>query len=1416
MSVLHVGLDIGSTTAKVAVLDGEDRLLYSRYCRHFADIPAAVDGLIAEVRGNYRGKDITLALAGSGAISLAEGIEIPFTQELVACATSIGRYLPQVDVAIELGGEDAKLTFFDPGGVDQRMNETCAGGTGAFLDQMAVLLDTDAAGLNELAKSCRTLYPIASRCGVFAKTDVQPLIRDGAAREDIAGSIFQAVVNQTIGGLACGRRIAGNVAFLGGPLYFLSELRARFAATLNLRPEQCVFPENPHLFVAIGAALLGKKGDILNMEELHEKAVRYFSSRHAGESNVLPALFADDQAREEFKKRHSRQRIRSVDLTDYAGDAFLGIDVGSTTSKIVLIGEGGELLFSRYVTGGDPLGVVKSVLSELYDTLPDNVFIRGSGITGYGEKLVGAAFGVDVGEVETVAHARAAEFVQPGVDFVIDIGGQDMKCLGVKNGVVNRVFLNEACSSGCGSFLQSFAESLGMTVPEFAAAAEKSAMPVDLGTRCTVFMNSRVRQAQKEGASIPDISAGLAYSVVRNALYKVLKIRSADELGNRIVVQGGTFKNDALLRAFELTTEREVVRPGVPELMGAFGVALIARDRWSANRPVGPESSLVAPEALRAFAFETSTSRCGGCGNRCLLTRTRFDDGRSYVGGNRCERGAPTSSRASLPPNLYARKYERLFGHYEPLEPERAFRGTLGLPRVLNMYENYPFWFTLFTTLGFRVELSSTRPEESLGIDTVPSQTVCYPAKLAHRHLLDLIGRGVTRIFYPGVPKERIESEGTHNHFNCPVLAGYPDVVRLNIDELREPGVEFVAPFLPLDSPRAMLKHLPEALAAFRDVRIGKREIKRALDAAYAEQSRFKRDIRAYGDEVLEFLKREGGIGIVLAGHPYHLDPEVHHGIPELVNGYGVAVLTEDSICDRDEGHEATKGLYVVDQWVYHSRLYRAAAVVARHPELQMVQLNSFGCGLDAISADQAASLLERHGKLHTLIKIDEGKNNGAVQIRIRSLLAAVRHASAPTPPVHGDRTGPRGGTSRSVRTLLCPPLSPHHFQFLQNAVEGTETGEGRFDFVVLPEGSREAIELGLKYVNNDACYPAMVVVGQFLHAFRSGAYDPNTTDCFYAQTGGACRASNYVPLLRRALDAAGYSQVRIWALNAQEDGQAERFRMSRRTLWRTLLALLYGDLIMRLILRTRPYEIVRGSADALYREWTARCQDNVREGSWKKFKTQVREMVQAFSSLAVNLKPKPRVGIVGEILVKFHAGANERLVELIEREGGEAVVPDLSSFLLYCFYDSVYARRKLSGKLLPGVLGKAGLFMMERLVVPLKNALAGTRFGDIHDFEELVEQAESTVSIANQAGEGWLLTAEMISLLESGVNNVLCIQPFACLPNHVTGKGVIRELRRRFQGANILALDYDASVSTVNQLNRIKLLMAGAGRQNL
>ncbi|HBG08629.1 MAG TPA: 2-hydroxyglutaryl-CoA dehydratase, partial [Firmicutes bacterium] len=775
--VVHMGIDVGSTTVKLVVLDENLEVLFSRYQRHYAEIREVVVSLITQAYEQFQEDSVTVAVTGSGGIAAAEHLGVDFVQEVIAGTQAIQAFFPQTDVVIELGGEDAKITFLR-GGIEQRMNGICAGGTGAFIDQMAVLMRTDAAGLNELAKGHKIIYPIAARCGVFAKSDIQPLLNEGAAREDIAASIFQAVVLQTVSGLACGRPIRGNVAFLGGPLHFLSELRKRFVETLKLQDDQAIFPENSQLFIAMGAALSALGSAPVPFSALMER-VKQAQDVKMEETLRLPALFASEEDLAEFRARHGRHAAARRGLDGFAGRCFLGLDVGSTTTKAVLIDEEGSILYTYYGSNeGNPLKSVRQAVLGLYDALPDGAWIANSAVTGYGEGLIKAALQVDLGEIETVAHYKGADFFLPGVDFILDIGGQDMKCLRIKDGAIDEILLNEACSSGCGSFLETFAHSLNLSIEEFTQEALFASEPVDLGSRCTVFMNSRVKQAQREGATVGDISAGLAYSVVKNALYKVIKLRKTDDLGKKIVVQGGTFCNDAVLRSFELLAKRQVVRPDIAGLMGAFGAALIAKERYVE----GYSSTLLDRQALQELSLETQHTRCRGCGNNCLLTINHFGRGRRYISGNRCSKGGGQERSKQELPNLYDYCYERLFA-YQPLDPAQAKRGTVGLPRVLNMYEDYPFWFTFFTELGFSVVLSSrsSKAVYEKGMETIPSESVCYPAKLTHGHIVDLLEKGVDFIFYPCLTHEQREQAEADNHFNCPIVISYPEVINHNV-----------------------------------------------------------------------------------------------------------------------------------------------------------------------------------------------------------------------------------------------------------------------------------------------------------------------------------------------------------------------------------------------------------------------------------------------------------------------------------------------------------------------------------------------------------------------------------------------------------------------------------------------------------
>lgn len=1402
-NLLRMGLDVGSTTVKIVVLDKNDRILHSIYKRHFSDIKSTIKGIVKDACNKFKEDKITMMVTGSGGLSVSKWLDVPFVQEVIACTTTIKRFIPRTDVAIELGGEDAKITFFD-GSIDQRMNGTCAGGTGAFIDQMASLLKTDAMGLNELAKNHKIIYPIAARCGVFAKTDIQPLLNEGASKEDIAASIFQAVVNQTISGLACGKTIKGNIAFLGGPLYFLSELRNRFIETLKLTENEVIFPDKPQLFVAMGAALSSKEEAPIQFKSLIQK-VNDLDKVKDEKVQTLRALFKTDEEYYEFKNRHDRAKIIEKDISEFRGDCYLGIDAGSTTTKIVLIDKEGQLLYSDYRSNeGSPLNSVINMLKKLYSKMPKEAKIINSAVTGYGENLIKSAMKVDIGEVETIAHYKAAEFFSPGVDFILDIGGQDMKCLKVKEGVIESIMLNEACSSGCGSFIETFAHSLNMEVKDFAKAAITSKNPVDLGSRCTVFMNSRVKQAQKEGATVGDISAGLSYSVIKNALFKVIKIRDPKDMGKKIIVQGGTFYNDAVLRAFEMISEREAIRPNIAGLMGAFGAAIISKERYKK----GYESTLADDKKLESFSFKVDMKRCGKCANNCLLTINRFSDNTVFISGNRCERGAGKEKLNKDLPNLYDYKYKRVFNKYIPLKKEECTRGVIGLPRVLNMHENYPFWFTILNDLGFRVQLSprSTKKIYDLGIETIPSESVCYPAKIVHGHIKKLIDMGVDSIFYPCIPYEQKEQKEANNHYNCPIVTSYSEVIKNNMDILKEKNIKFINPFLPIDDKNKLIKRLHEELNKHFNISIG--EIRKAVNLGYEEDEKVKYDIRKKGEEVLDYLRRTGKKGIVLSGRPYHIDPEINHGIPDLITSLGMAVLTEDSIAHLGE---IERPLRVVDQWVYHSRLYAAASFVAKQKNLELIQLNSFGCGLDAVTTDQVEEILERYGKIYTAIKIDEGSNLGAVRIRLRSLNAAIYERDKKNfIPVKLYDIPERIEFTKEMKknhTILCPQMSPIHFQFLKDSF-----GEAGYNLEVLPSVDTSAIDEGLKYVNNDACYPSIIVVGQIIEALKSNKYDLNNTSVIISQTGGGCRATNYIGFLRKAIKEAGFSNIPVISLNVVGLEKNSGFKITPSLVNKSFIGLVYGDLLMRVLYKVRPYEKVEGSAEALYNKWVEKGKTNVKNGSLKEFKNNVNKIVEEFDSLDLKDIKKPKVGVVGEILVKFHPTANNDIVGIIEKEGGEAVVPDLIDFLLYSCYNASFKNRYLSGTKKNKIFSNIGIKLIEFYRKEMKKALnKSKRFSAPEPIEELAKGAKPILSIGNQTGEGWFLTAEMVELIESGVKNIVCMQPFACLPNHVTGKGMIKELKRKYKGANIAAIDYDPGASDVNQLNRIKLMLSVA-----
>ncbi len=1408
-NTLHkLGIDIGSTTVKVAILDQEDHLLFSDYERHFANIQETLSSLLQKAYDALGDFAVVPMITGSGGLTLAKHLGVPFVQEVIAVSTALQHYAPQTDVAIELGGEDAKIIYFEGGNVEQRMNGICAGGTGSFIDQMASLIQTDATGLNEYAKNYKAIYPIAARCGVFAKTDIQPLINEGATREDLSASIFQAVVNQTISGLACGKPIRGHVAFLGGPLHFLSELKAAFIRTLNLDDEHAITPENSHLFAAIGSALNYKPGETTTLVSLRDRLSDGIKMEF--EVARMDPLFASQEEYDAFRARHDGHNVRSADLSTYEGNCYLGIDAGSTTTKIALVGEDGSLLYSFYSNNnGSPLATAIRSIKEIYTLLPPKAKIVHSCSTGYGEALLKAALMLDDGEVETVAHFYAAAFFDPEVDCILDIGGQDMKCIKIKNQTVDSVQLNEACSSGCGSFIETFAKSLNYSVQDFAKEALFAKNPIDLGTRCTVFMNSKVKQAQKEGASVADISAGLAYSVIKNALFKVIKLSDASQLGKNIVVQGGTFYNDAVLRSFEKIAGVECVRPDIAGIMGAFGAALIARERHEA----GYQTSMLSIEQINALTFDTKLARCQGCTNHCLLTINRFSGNRQYITGNRCERGLGKEKNKDNIPNLYEYKNKRLFD-YTPLSAEEAARGTVGIPRVLNMYENYPFWATFFKKLGFSVVLSpqSTRKIYELGIDSIPSESECYPAKLAHGHVTWLIHQNVDFIFYPCIPYERNEFPDSNNHYNCPIVTSYAENIKNNVDEITSGQVKFLNPFMSFASEETLSSQLIKTFGQ-SEFGIPESEIRDAVAEGWKELAVCRMEMQKKGEEVLQYLKETGRRGIVLAGRPYHVDPEINHGIPELITSYGIAVLTEDSISHLQP---VERPLIVMDQWMYHSRLYAAANYVKTRDDLDLIQLNSFGCGLDAVTTDAVNDILTKSGKIYTCLKIDEVNNLGAARIRIRSLISAIRvrekkQTKRTIVPANYNRVV-FTEEMRKNYTILCPQMSPIHFELLEPAFQ-----TAGYNLVVPDVDSRTCVDVGLKYVNNDACYPSLIVVGQLMAAVMSGGYDMSRTAVLISQTGGGCRASNYIGFIRRALEKAGYPDVPVISINLSGLEKNPGFKLTLPLIQHGLYALEFGDIFMRCVYATRPYEAVAGSTDELHEKWKKEVIAFITQKkmlSHGKFKKMCREIIRDFDNLPRKDIKKPRVGVVGEILVKFHPAANNHLVELLESEGAEAVVPDLTDFLLYCFYNTGFKADNLGMSQKSKKIGRLGINFFEWLRSAARDEFTKSRhFTAPAHIDDLARYARDIVSEGNQTGEGWFLTGEMLELIHTGTPNIVCTQPFACLPNHVVGKGVIKELRHRYPGSNIVAIDYDPGASEVNQLNRIKLMLSTANK---
>ena len=1388
----RLGLDVGSTTAKVVILDPQGEIAFCDYRRHQADITGTVRGLLRDAAARLGDVRTAVTITGSVGMGIAERFAVPFVQEVIAAVRYVREREQGIATIIDIGGEDAKIVYLrEDGQADLRMNGNCAGGTGAFIDQMALLLDTDIARLDGLAAEAAHIHPIASRCGVFSKTDIQNLISKNVPKSDIAASIFHAVAVQTVTTLSHGCDLEPGILFCGGPLTFIPSLRRAFIRHLGLPEKAFKVPERANLIPAWGAALHCDRSATMQLSEFTTRPTAGTGAVSA--TPRLPRIFPSKEAYAAWKATKTGHCVRTRRTDGYTGDAYLGIDSGSTTTKIVVTDPEGRLLYRYYApNGGDPIGTVRKGLEKFAAECAATgaaPVIRGSCSTGYGEDLIRAAFSLDGGIIETIAHYLAARDIDPQVSFILDIGGQDMKAIFVDHGVLSRMEINEACSSGCGSFIETFANSLNYPVAEFASMACLAEGPCDLGTRCTVFMNSKVKQVLREGATVADIAAGLSYSVVKNCLYKVLKLKKREELGDRIVVQGGTMRNDSVVRALELLTGAEVSRSDMPELMGAYGCALYARTTADGK------SAASLDDLLRAAEYTARRITCGGCENRCFVTKYTFAGDHAYYSGNKCEKVFTNrGAGAARGRNVSAEKNALLFDRPCPA----GSRGRIGIPRVLNMDEDYPFWHALLTEAGFEVVLSSpsTYRAYEAGVHSVMSDNICFPAKLAHSHIYELAAAGVDRIFYPWAVFEQTEGADTRNSYNCPVVAGYPEVVR-----------NAIMPSVPVDSP----------VVTFRDAKKLRREcrrylaglgvddatIRRALRAAFAAQKEYGERIAALNRDALAESRAAGRTVIMLAGRPYHTDPLVQHKISDMIADMGATVLTEDIV--RGDRGTGIADSHLVTQWSYINRILRAAHWTAARQDVHFVQTTSFGCGPDAFLLDETRNVLQRHGKSFTLLKIDDVNNIGSLKLRVRSVIESIRFGNpAPQEPQPFVTTKLFTKAERR-RTLLAPfftdyvsPLVPAAFR------------QAGYDLVQLPESDTESAEYGLRYANNEVCYPATLVVGDLVKALASGRYDLDNTAVIITQTGGQCRATNYVALLKRAMVEAGFAQVPVISLGMGSSVNPQPgFTLNwTKFLPLALAAVILGDCISKFYHAAAVREKRPGEAMRLRGEYLERAKEAISRNATDELYGLVGEAARSFDAISAD-KEVPKVGIVGEIYLKFNSFAHKHVVRWFVEHGIEVVPPVLLDFFMEAFVNrTVKHRTGVQRSPVPLSLLRQIYGLLWRKIEQVNRAAAAFRyFTPFHNIYEQAERGREVISLSAQFGEGWLLPAEIVTFARTGVNNVVSLQPFGCIANHIVSKGVEKKIKTLYPQMHLLSLDFDSGVSDVNVLNRLMLL---------
>jgi predicted CoA-substrate-specific enzyme activase len=1411
------GLDIGSTTAKLVLADETDQLVFSRYQRHYARVMDTVSGFFSQVLADLGNCRLQLSVTGSAGMGFSQMMALPFAQEVICTNEVVRQAYPSVRTVIDIGGEDSKMIFLCAGRPpDIRMNGNCAGGTGAFIDQLAALLNQSPDDLNRLARQCTGLYPIASRCGVFAKTDVQNLLSRNVPVADIAASVFHAVAIQCLNTLSRGCDIRPDLLLCGGVFAFLPELVKAFLGVLEMPADDLVVPRDPALLPALGAAMFSRRNDTAYaVNALLDNMARRQGLPPDTDSRLKP-LFSSPESRDAWEHKKRQQVIPRSSLSDYKDSrCFLGVDSGSTTTKVVALGLDNQVLFSWYRNNnGNPIQAVVQGLSafrkEIRAHHPDLV-IAGSAVTGYGEDLIRTAFGMDLGLVETIAHFEAARHMDPEVSFILDIGGQDMKAIFIHRGAIRRIELNEACSSGCGSFIETFAGSLGYQVQAFASLAMEADAPCDLGTRCTVFMNSRVKQALRENARVADISAGLSFAVVKNCLFKVLKLIDMGEMGSHIVLQGGACKNPSIVRALEILADVRVTHTDMPEMMGAFGAALAAGKYFAEqNRPAPTVFSLDRLESIADF--KTRQIVCKGCENACAVTRFTFSNGGSFYSGNRCEKifGVKGQNRPEKGFDFADFKNRLLFDRN--LSPHRSPEFTVGIPRCMNFYENFAFWHAFFVHCGINVTLSgaSTMAMSDTAKGSIMSDSICFPAKLANAHVLDLVRRGVDRIFYPLVMYEQNEFQQVLNTFNCPIVSSYTDVIDSSLDLNARKGI-------PLDKPVITFKDetlLTRACVAYlRPLGISVSRIKKAVKKALTAQQVFKETIREKGVQLVDRANREQRLLVVLSGRPYHMDPLINQKIPQILTDFGVDFITEDAVPDTDD--TVFDRLQVLTQWAYPNRLYHAASWVAGQPDhIQMIQLNSFGCGPDAVAMEENRQILEAGAKNHTLVKVDDISSTGSVRLRIRSMVESLMRQSSR----HIRRSSPRRTTPHfekkdRTRQIIAPFFAEEYSYFLPPIFQ---TAGYRLE--ILPPPDRLSVETGLRYAGNDICYPAVLVTGDIIKALKSGRYDLDRTAVGITQTGGQCRASSYLSLIRKAMVAAGYDHVPVISVTSaagltHQPGFDINWLKMIKLLFVTTM---YADCIAKMYYATAVREVHRGTSRKLQKHYIAAAHPCILARDYSRFFSLLDAAVSDFNQVDIHDQVVDKIGIVGEIYIKYNTFGNQFLTDFLMENQVEPVLPPILDYFIQDFVNyKENIRAHIRHRKLSDILGQFIKTFLNTFHKKIHQRFERFRFyTPFHDIQKVADNAARILSLVNQFGEGWLIPGEIACLAEDGVTHVISVQPFGCIANHIVSKGVEKRIKTLYPDMNLLYLDFDAGTSEVNVRNRLHFMVESVKSQ--